>query len=208
MKKICFMVLLFLCVFGLTHSVHADSNYQAFESLEISSGKLLSHFSNSDYQKYYQKVNKRKFMGWNTYTVYKDIECNYVTETLFSYYNDGYTAIKYDYSLDKKSSSKLSLSASGSIGIKYAGTKPTFKNNLDGSIKLSADYTKTEDVKESYSVKLDVDPGTQVDLYIYGEGVITNGVAARYVFWVKVNQGGYEAFMVTTQYQRLEKKRI
>ncbi len=208
MKKLLFMVLLFLSLFGLTNTVHADSNYQAFESLEISSGKLLSDYTSSEYTTYYKKVDKRKFMGWRTYQVHEDIECSYITETLFSYYNDGYSAIKYDYSLDRKSSSKLSLSASGSIGIKYSSTKPTFKNNLDGSIKLSADYTITEDVKESYTVKLDVDPGTQVDLYIYGEGIITNGVAARYVFWIKVNRGGYEAFVVTTQYQRLEKKRI
>ena len=208
MRKIYFLLLLFLNLLCLTNTVYGDSNYRAFESLEISSGELLADYTASQYKKYYKKVDRRKFMGWRTYKVNKDIECSYITETLFSYYNNGYSAISYEYTLDKKTTSKLSLSASGSIGVKMSSTKPTFKNNLDGSLKLSADYQQSEEVTESYTVNLDVDSGTQVDLYIYGEGLISNGVAARYFFWIRVNRGGYEAFVVTTQYQRLEKSRI
>ncbi len=208
MRKFYVMLLMFLSLLLCTNVVNADSNYLAFEDLTISSGDLLGDFSSSDYKAYYKNVDKRKFMGWRTYTAHKDIECSYITETLFSYYNNGYSAIEYEYSLDRKTTSKLSLSASGSIGIKTNSTKPAFKNNLDSSLKLSADYISSEEIEESYTVKLDVDAGTQVDLYIYGEGLITNGVAARYFFWVRVNRGGYEAFVVTTQYQRLEKTRI
>ncbi len=208
LKKLVFMSMLFFMLTLVLHISYADSNYQSFESLEIDRGKLLTDFTTSEYNKYYKKVDSRKFMGWKVYTVNKDIECRYVTETLFSYYNDGYTAIKYAYTLDTKTTSKLSLSATGSIGIKTTSTRPEFKNNLDGSIRLSADYQTSEEKKESISVILDVDPGTQVDLYIYGEGLITNGVAARYAFWFRTNRGGYEAFVVTTQYQRLEKIRI
>ena len=202
------MSMLFFMLWFFSSTSYADSNYKAYEKLEIDKGSLLSDFSSSDYKKYYKKVDGRKFMGWKVYTVNKDISCSYITETLFSYYNDGYSAIKYEYKLDSKITSKMSLSATGSIGVKTASTKPTFKNNLDGSLKLSADYQTSEEKKESVTVKLDVDPGTQVDLYIYGEGLITNGVAARYAFWIRFNKGGYEAFVVTTQYQRLEKIKI
>lgn len=208
MRKFYVMILMFFSLLMCTNVVYADSNYLAFEELTISSGELLSDFTSKEYKAHYKNVDKRKFMGWRTYTVNKDIECSYITETLFSYYNNGYSAIEYEYNLDRKTTSKLSLSASGSIGIKTSSTKPKFKNNLDGSLKLSADYTSSEEIEESYTVKLDVDAGTQVDLYIYGEGLITNGVAARYFFWVRVNRGGFEAFVVTTQYQRLEKTRI
>ncbi|BCR36035.1 hypothetical protein [Mariniplasma anaerobium] len=208
MRKFYIMVFMFLNLLICTNVVYADSNYLAFESLNIASGKLLNDYTSKEYKTYYKNVDKRKFIGWRTYTVNKDIECSYITETLFSYYNNGYSAIEYEYNLDRKTTSKLSLSASGSIGIKTSSTKPTFKNNLDGSLKLSADYQISEEIEESYTVNLDVDAGTQVDLYIYGEGLITNGVAARYFFWVRVNRGGYEAFVVTTQYQRLEKTRI
>lgn len=208
MKKLLFGIILFLMLMLVSHKSHADSNYQSFEEITMSSGELLSDFSSSDYKDYYKKVNKRKFMGWRVHTVNEDVEVSYITETLFSYYNDGYTAIEYEYKLDQKTTSKVSLSSSGSIGIKHNGAKPTFKQNLEGSLKLSSDYTTTESSEESYTVSLEVDPGTQVDLYIYGEGLITNGVAARYFFWLRSHKGGFEAFVVTTQYQRLEKKRI
>ena len=45
-------------------------------------------------------------------------------------------------------------------------------------------------------------------LYIYGEGRISNGVAAKYFFWIRRNLGGFEYFEMTTSYQRLEKVKI
>lgn len=188
--------------------IQASSVYQNYESITLTSGKLLENFNDDDYKTYYKKVDKRKFMGWKIYKANSNVKVTYISETLFSYYNDGYTAIDYTYKLDRKVSSKLGLSASGSIGIKLSNDKKAFKNNLDGSLKLSADYTVSSEDKESYEITLKVDPGTQVDLYIYGEGKITNGVACRYIFFIRADRGGYEIFLVTTQYQRLEKKRI
>ncbi|MBE0700751.1 MAG: hypothetical protein IH571_03595 [Acholeplasmataceae bacterium] len=207
MKRMTMILILIGCL-CCTQTTHASSHYQSFEMMEIPSGKLLEQFSSSDYKTYYKKVDKRRFFGWNVYKVNSNIKVSYVTETLFSYYNDGYTAIDYKYKLENKKTTKLNLSASGSIGIKNSKTEKIFKNNLDASLKLSADYQQTTDEKETFDISLKVDPGTQVDLYIYGEGKITNGVAARYVFWIRADRGGYEVFLVTTQYQRLEKKRI
>jgi len=201
-------MLCFMLFYLWMPQVSADSNYHAYENIEISSGQLLEDFTDDDYKTYYKQVTKRKFMGWKNYTVNKNIEASYITETKFSYYNDGYTAISYKYTLEETSTSKLALSASGSISIKTTSTKTAFKNNLDGALKLSADYTQTKTEKATYELEFDVDPGTQVDLYIYGEGKITNGVAARYFCWQRVQKGGYELFLVTTQYQRLEKKKI
>lgn len=208
MKKIVFFILLnaSFCFFGM--NTLGNTSYHSFESLTINEGKLLEDFTSSEYNTYYKKVNKRKFSGWRVHKVHQNVKVTYVTETLFSYYNDGYTAINYTFKLDRKSTTKVSLSATGSIGIKIGKDGKGFKNNLDGSLKLSAEYTQTTEDKESYEMKFQVDPGTQVDLYIYGEGKITNGVAARYLFWMRLDRGGFEVFMVTTQYQRLEKKRI
>ncbi|MBU1093647.1 MAG: hypothetical protein KKH01_04210 [Firmicutes bacterium] len=208
MKKIVFLVLFVACFLGSELIALGSTNYQSFESITLPSGELLEDFSDDDYKTYYKKVDKRKFMGWNVYKVNSNVKITYVSETLFSYYNDGYTAIDYTYTLDRKVSSKLGLSATGTIGIKTSAEKVAFKNNLDGSLKLSADYTVSTEDKESYEISLKVDPGTQVDLYIYGEGKITNGVASRYFFWIRADRGGYEVFVVTTEYQRLEKKKI
>ncbi|MBN2300701.1 MAG: hypothetical protein JXC31_05890 [Acholeplasmataceae bacterium] len=208
MKKLSGLILFIIVFSCIRFNSDASSNYQNYESVTMTSGKLLENFSNDDYKSYYKKVDKRKFMGWRVYKVNSNIKMTYISETLFSYYNDGYTAIDYTYKLDRKVSSKLALSASGSIGIKFSKDKQIFKNNLDGSLKLSADYSVSSEDKESYEINLKVDPGTQVDLYVYGEGKITNGVASKYFFWIRGDRGGYEIFLVTTQYQRLEKKKI
>jgi hypothetical protein len=195
-------------LYGMHMKVHASANYQTYEDIELVTGKLLENFTEQEYQHYYEKVNPRMFMGWRVHKVCDHVKATYVTETLFSYYNDGFTPIEYKYTLSRKETSKLGLSATGSISLSTTKGDKLFKNNLDTSLKLSADYQITTEDKETYEVKLEVDPGTQVNLYTYGEGKLTNGVAARYVLFVRMERGGFEVFLVTTQYQRLEKKRI
>ncbi len=208
MKRIFIFLLLIGSLSISIFSVRGNTAYHSFESLELTDGKLLKDYTNDEYKEYYKEVKKRKFSGWRVHKVYQDIKVTYVTETLFSYYNDGYTAIDYSFKLDTEKTTKISLSASGSIGLKTSKTSKGFKNDLDSSLKLSSEYTNVTESSESYEIKFKVDPGTQVDLYIYGEGKITNGVAARYLFWIRLDQGGFEVFLVTTQYQRLEKKQI
>lgn len=207
MKRIVFLLLCVLSVYVYHLNVSATS-YQGYEKISLSSGKFLSDYTDKDYKDYYKKVHKLKFNGWRVHIVNDEVKATFISETLFSYYNDGYTPIEYEYTLERKSSSKLGLSATGSIGLKMGKTAPQFKNNLDSALKLSADYSVSEDEKETYKMKFLVDPGTQVDLYVYGEGKVTNGVAARYSLFIRVEKGGFEVFLVTTEYQRLEKKKI
>jgi len=208
MKKLIFTFLLFGFLLAYPETVLADTGYHSYESITLSEGKLLENYTDDEYKDYYKHVDARKFLGWRIYKVHSNIKVSYISETLFSYYNDGYTPIEYTYKLDRKVTSKLGLSASGTIGVDFKNNKKVFSFDLEGQLKLSAEYTVSSEDKESIEINLEVDPGTQVDLYVYGEGKITNGVAARYVFWVRTNKGGFEVFLVTTQYQRLEKVKI
>lgn len=188
--------------------IYGSSHYQTYESIELVHGKLLEDFTEKEYKTYYANVDQRLFMGWRVHKVHDQVKATYVSETLFSYYNDGFTPIEYKYTLSRKETSKLGISATGSIALSASKGDKLFKNNLDSSLKLTTEYQMTSEDKETYEIVLEVDPGTQVDLYIYGEGKITNGVAARYVLFIRLERGGFEVFLVTTQYQRLEKKRI
>ncbi|MDL2292642.1 hypothetical protein LJC17_03545 [Acholeplasma sp. OttesenSCG-928-E16] len=209
MKKLTivfFLVFMFLLVPASTISANAD--YLSYEKLVMSSGKIISEWTKDEMNDHLTKVNKRRFSGWRIFEVNKNVRVTYDTETLFSYYNDGYTPIDYTYTHKASTSAKVSISASGSIGLNITQTKKEFKNGLTSSVKLDVSATINREVEEKYEIKLKVDPGTQVDLYIHGEGRITNGVACRYVFWIKMQNGAYEIFTVTTQYYRLEKKKI
>lgn len=207
MKKI-FLVLLFVFMFSFKVDVKADSNYKSYESLTLDSGKLLSEYTSGEFKTYYKKVGKRRFYGWRIHKVNTDVKVRYKTETLFSYFNDGDTPIKYTYQMKKKDVKQQSLSSTGSISVSVGGTVDKFKAGLDESLKITQTSSHTKEMQEDFKLELQVDPGTMLNLYIMGEGKITNGVAAYYVFWLRNMRGGFEVFTITTQYYRLEKVRI
>ena len=204
MKKILLVLTTLLIILSGVKKAEASVSYDNFQEIEISSGKLLSDYTENEYSKYYKKVLKRKFMGWNTYDVNKDIKTKFVSETVFSYYNQGKTSVTYNYSLSNSKTSKFSISATGSISYSFNNGKKTFKNGLSAALKIDGSYTETTDTKEEESLKVVIDPGTCATLRIIGEGKLTNGVAAYYFFWINSKKGGYEYFIVTTEYPRLE----
>lgn len=208
MKK-WFLLLFCVFIYTLSHfEIKANANYKTFESITLTSGKLLKDYTDKEYKDYYKKVSKRKFYGWRTHEVHTDIKVKYKTETCFSYYNDGLTPIKYTYMMQKKQVDSMHISASGNIKVSLTGNVKKFKGGLNSELKVSGDFKSSSDVKEEFEIKMDIDPGTMANLYVYGEGLISNGVAANYLFWIRTKRGGYEIFYVTTQYYRLEKVTI
>ncbi len=205
MKKICVVILMLL----LTQiKVKANVDYQNYESMEVYGGVLLRDFTDEDYDKGYSKLANAKIFGWNIHMMNENIRVKYVTETVFSYYNKGTTPIKYETTLVKNITSKQNISASGSIGIQVKGDIKKFKGQLDSALKISYDNQKIEDIKETTKMTFEVDPDTQVILKICGEGRISNGVAKKYFFFLTTQQGGFEVFDITSQYQRLEKIKV
>lgn len=206
MSKIFFIAICFLSTFMFTHTTKADSgDYTTFAEIELAEGKLLSKFSNEEIDEYLAYVKKRKFSGWNVYTINNDIKATFISETLFSFYNTGTTPIYYELQTVSDTTTKMSISATGSISYSLKGDIKKFKNGLDASLKIEASYTKTISIKETEKFKLEVDPNTVAVIYLTGSGRVTNGVAARYLFWFETESGGFEYFIVTNLYPRIEK---
>lgn len=209
MMKKWFLFLMLVLTFTIKESVvKADADYKSYEEITIYGGKFLSDFTDSELKKEYKKVDKRKFWGWRINEVNKDCKVVYKTETLFSYLNDGYSPINYEYSTKSKRTKSVSLSSTGTISIDLSGTVEKFKGGLSTSLKIVE--TEKEDFEniEETKLKTSVDPGTMLNLFIMGEGKITNGVAVNYRFWLKRYRGGFEVFTVTTQNFRLEKVKV
>ena len=203
MKKLLILsVFLFLLTF--VTKVEASENYDTFQEVEISKGKLLKDYTDSEYKKYYKKVEKRKFWGWRTYVVNKDIKAKFISETVFSYYNNGITPITYKYQLSESKVNKYSISATGTIGYEMNGNSKKFKHKLDNELKINYSSQVSSSKDEQTKLDIIIDPNTVANLRIVGEGKITNGVGAYYIFWVRAQKGGFEYFVVTTQYPRLE----
>ena len=203
MKKL-LIISIFLFLFMVAKTVDASEGYDTFQEIELSSGKLLRDYTEEEYNEYFQSVDKRKFWGWNVKTVNGNIKAKFLSETVFSYYNNGNTPITYEYELSKTVVNKFSISSSGTIKYKMDGTVAKFKNNLDSEVKINVTNEVASTTKEENTLQIIIDPKTVANLKVVGEGRVTNGVAAYYVFWIRTQRGGFEYFVVTTQYPRLE----
>ena len=214
MKKIVILVLicLVICVLPSVNLSAASSSYKTFEDLTVYGGKLISWWTEEEIASYQESVLPRKFFGWNIKYVYTNMKCTYTAETLYTFYNDGFTPIDYTYICKLSEKTKFDISVSGTLNIKQSTkgkiNEKSFDNGLDAQIKVSVNYSHEYSISEDYSFKLQVDPQTKVVVYLYGEGRVFNGAAAKYFFFIRTHLGCFEIFMVTTQYHRVEKTKI
>lgn len=209
MKKI-IIVLIILFTLSLEKNLVKAGDYLAYQDINFVSygNKFISQFNEDDYKKYYKKLGKRRFFGWRTFTVFDGMKVVYDKETMYILENTGTTPIQQIYSMKTEESVKKQYSVSGNIGLSVKGDAGGFKLGLEDNIKgsITANTLKKED--EKFEVKLDVDPNTRVVVMIKGEGKITNGVAKYYRFFKNVKKGGFEVFVVTTEYFSLVKEPI
>ena len=202
MKRLVLILLMFSLIILCNQTSYGYADFEKFE--KVGQGKLLSEFTKDDYNELYKHVSKRKFIGWNAYNAYVDIKVKYISETLFSYYNNGTSNISYNYKASKKTIDNYTLKVTGDIKLKTQKNNKVFGDGLQTSINIDYKREIKYEETENFDIKVSIEPKTQLILYLYGEGKITTGVAKNYLFWIEINKGGYEIFIVTTHYQRLE----
>lgn len=209
MKKILIIAILVFMSSLYTNHVNAGDyfTYQETE-FEHDSVKFLDDYTQANYDKYYKKVEKRRFWGWRVYTKYKTEKMFYTKETLYKIYNNGTTAITENMHFEKSNSVKKQYNVSGSIGLDGSGDVQQFKLGLDSKLAHSITATTTTTMEEEFDIRVYIDPGTTLLVEVKGEGNISNGVAAYYVFWKCIKKGGWEVFTVTTEYYSLVKEQI
>lgn len=182
-------------------------NYQEIV-FDDDEAKLLKDFTDAEYQDYYSEIGKRPFAGWVIAVANKNEPVEFVSETKLKIYNNGYSTIKHEISLETKSETKYQISASGSISCNIKGDVKKFKGSLDANIKASVAYTQTASSAEKYDFIIIVDPKTYVTIVTRGQGEVSNGVAKAYFFWIETKKGGWETFSVTTEYYEIIKDKI
>jgi hypothetical protein len=189
--------------------VEADTygNYQEIV-FDQNGNKMLKEFTQEQYLEYYGLIPTHYFMGWKLLIVTKNQAVDFISETKLKIYNSGYSTIKHEITLKSEEETKFQLSASGSISISVKGDIKKFKGGLDADIKASVDYETKTTTSEEYVFKITVDPGTYITILTKGEGVVNNGVAKNYFFWILTQKGGWETFLVTTEYYEIIKEKI
>jgi len=63
-------------------------------------------------------------------------------------------------------------------------------------------------LQEETKINIEIDPMTSLSVAIYGEGYITNGVGRYFRFFRPVREGGYEVFVLATEYYGIEKRSL
>lgn len=210
MKKCIAVMVMTILICGRTAlSVRADSylNYQdiVFESNDAI---LLSDYAEDDYRTGYGALGGRRFFGWRHIVLTHQEKVEFIAETKLKIQNAGFSTIKHDITLSTTEETQFQIAASGSLSVEIKGDVKKFKGALDGEIKASIQYAKTTTTKETYAFQIIVDPGTRVVIRSRGEGLVSNGVARHYAFWILSEQGGWETFTITTEYFEIIKERL
>ncbi|MGD9964277.1 MAG: hypothetical protein AB7E16_04260 [Candidatus Izemoplasmatales bacterium] len=209
MKKIVIVLIMSLLVITNLVTVRAEE-YQNYQEIvfENEDAVLLKEYSDSDYKNYYKKLKKKKFFGWKIHVVNENEEVEFISETKLKIYNNGYSTIKQDISLETKEETSYQISASGGIKLEVKGDVKKFKGKVDADIKASISYAKLTTTKETYDFEIIVDPKTYVKIITRGTGEVNNGVGKYYFFWINTKSGGWETFTVKTEYYEIIKERI
>jgi len=209
MKKIIIISLLvFLSSFH--HQYTYAEDYLTYQDItfEHSGAKMLEKYKTSDYDKYYKKMKKRRFWGWRTFIAYENEKTYFVKETLYVIENHGETAIIETFSFKAKEQVKKQYGSTGTIGLNAKGEEYGFKLGLEEELNYSITGTKTTSTEEEFEIKVYIDPMTKLTVQIQGEGKVSNGVAKYFRFYKNVRKGGWEIFVVTTEYYSLAKVKL
>lgn len=210
MKKI-FIIAVFIALFTsfATLSVKAEE-YQNYQEIifDDDDASLLKDFSDDQYDSYLKQITKKKFIGWRIEVVTEDAEVEFVSETKLKIYNNGFSTIRHNITLETEEETKFQLSASGGIKVSVDGDIKKFKGSVDADIKASVSYSSVKTSTEKYEFEIIVDPQTYVKIITRGKGIVNNGVGKYYLFWINTKDGGWETFTLTTEYYEILKERI
>src|SRR5690606_13055219 len=201
MRKILTISSFILLYILFTPSSFAYLNFE--DTTKVGFVKYLSEYDDKDYELFYSKVG-RKMFDWNSYTAFEDQKIKFVAETLVHYYNNGKSPIKLSYKATKKEVDGYTLKTSGGVKTEGSGKGKVFSGKLESTLNYEFKKEHLIESTEALNVEVSVEPGTQLIAFIAGEGLITNGVAKEYFFWHEINRGGYEIFVITSYYHKVE----
>lgn len=190
----------------MPESVQA-SEYTHFQTIHFtkSNRTFLSDFSHLDMTRYLNRIDGKRFWGWMVEPVTEHEKVLFTKETILIIDNAGTTPIEQSYTLKVSEQSKIQYDARGQITTRMKGKVKGFDLNLEAKLDLSYSQSTVKTIEEQTQIDIEVDPGTSLKVAIYGEGYITNGVAKFYRFFRPVREGGYEYFILATEYYGIEK---
>lgn len=203
MKKIG-TVFLLVCIGIVGLGLDAKTGHKQFqEIIFMEEGELLRNIAQETLDAGYQKVDKRRFWGWNVHYFYINKEAEFVGEMVFARSNRTSVNMDFEYTLKEVSIKEKSLSVGGNLSIKTKGKVNEFDLGLDAVIKAETQNKETSTQTQDTKWKMTLKPNTKVTLRTVGTAEVSNGASAYYVFGIRFRKGLWEQIEVTTWFYEL-----
>lgn len=207
MKKLTILIFIFIfCIFPLmTVDVYANSEYQTYVEIIMTSGKLLKDFTKEEKKAILKEAEGVYFYKNKINQVNTEIPATYISNTLFSVDNTSATDLEYNVSVSIETKNKISFSTSGSLSASGKGTIKAIKADVSGKAGIEYSKSSEESVKETKTMNIVVEGNSRAIIYLTGEITVSNGMIVIYRFFMKMYSGGYEFVTLKSQYARIEK---
>ncbi|MBQ3253532.1 MAG: hypothetical protein IJA65_03160 [Acholeplasmatales bacterium] len=207
MKKLTILIFIFIfCIFPLmTVDVYANSEYQTYVEIIMTSGKLLKDFTKEEKKAILKEAEGVYFYKNKIIQVNTEIPATYISNTLFSVDNTSATDLEYNVSVSIETKNKISFSTSGSLSASGKGTIKAIKADVSGKAGIEYSKSSEESVKETKTMNIVVEGNSRAIIYLTGEITVSNGMIVIYRFFMKMYSGGYEFVTLKSQYARIEK---
>jgi len=170
--------------------------------------KFLHDFTAFDMIKHLDQLEGTRFWGWQLHPVTEHEKVIFTKETVLFIHNAGTTPITQSYLLKSSEQSKIQFDTRGTITTKNKGKYKGFDLNLDAQLDIRMVSDVNISLQEETKINIEIDPMTSLKVAIYGEGYISNGVGRYFRFFRPVREGGYEIFVLATEYYGIEKLAI
>lgn len=208
-----YLIMLFLIIIYFTKSslcIEASSDdYTSYVEIIMNDGKLLSNFTEEEYELLYNEIPNRKMFGYVINIENDNVDATYISNTLYSIENKGNSNITYQIDVVVETNNKTSFKASGGLNGKISGKKGNdIKGEIGAECGLEYSSSTSESRKETQKLDIVVEPNSRCVIYLTGNLSVTNGVLKFYYFWIETYSGGFEIVTLQNQYTRIEKAKI
>ena len=211
--KLCAIFLFTLCCIICFPLKEAKAeNYTSFQELtfEDEDVVLIEDWSKSfELQSMYRLNIKPKMFGWYISYTYKKKKFNFVSDTLYFVRNTGKKDIEHNFKYEESNEDMVQRKVKGSLEIEGSGSKKNkFKFGLEGKVEYTYEETNRKKQSQTDSIKVVVAPNSVLTIDVRGEGYLYQGVAEKFVFWIKSKKGAFEYVIITTEYYSINMETI
>lgn len=209
MKKILIYFLLMTIISSIKLNAYTDTGHDDFMEIIPKNEEvaILNEMPTIQKNVALKKVKKAFFWGWRTSYLHIDEKMDYIGKIIFSRTNQSSSDITFSYNLKESISETKSFNISDSLTVKGSGGK---KIDVSLANELEVDYSaeSTTSIVETLSYDITVPSGKKVTMYTTGEGKITNGCSAKYIFFIRVKYGFWEVVEVKTVYYKIVEEEL